>query len=280
MIDLKQAFSSIEYLVNQKIEVQQVEIREMKADPEVQYNADERAMLASQEHYDSTNLVDENTHLLHKSSSLTGNRQYSEDVSISRAWLPELILIAKSSLPVVLAYTLQNSLQTVSVLIVGRLSPESLAIAAFSYMFAMSTAWLIALGGSTALDTLASSTFTGSKNPHDLGVLLQRSFLVLTGFYIPVAALWICSKWVFRFLGQEEFVCEGASRFLMVLIPGGLGYIYFEIMKKFLQAQGRSSEISCLSLLTMVRYHARRNLCSVYHITLECRTQLSPHLYI
>jgi MATE family multidrug resistance protein len=143
-----------------------------------------------------------------------------------------------------LAYTLQNSLQTFSVLIVGRLSPEALATAAFSYMFAMSTAWLIALGGSTALDTIASSTFTGSKNPHDLGVLLQRAFIVLTAFYIPVAVLWACSAPVFRLLGQEEYICVDSAKFLTALIPGGLGYIYFESMKKYLQAQGQLTSFS------------------------------------
>lgn len=66
--------------------------------------------------------------------------------------LNESLLILKGSIPVILAYALQNSLQTVSVVIVGRGSPKDLATAAFSYMFAMSTAWLIALGGSTAME--------------------------------------------------------------------------------------------------------------------------------
>jgi MATE family multidrug resistance protein len=161
-----------------------------------------------------------------------------EDASPAKKWLSEFLLLLRGSVPVILAYTLQNSLQTFSVLIVGRLSPEALATAAFSYMFAMSTAWLIALGGSTALDTLASSSYTGSKNPHDLGVLLQRGFIVLTAFYVPVAILWACSAPVFRLLGQEEYICVDSAKFLTALIPGGLGYIYFEAMKKYLQAQG------------------------------------------
>jgi len=152
--------------------------------------------------------------------------------------LNEFKVLLKGSIPVILAYTLQNSLQTISVLVVGRLSPEDLATAAFSYMFAMSTAWLIALGGSTALDTLASSTYTGSKNPHDLGVLLQRSFIVLGLFYVPVAVLWFFSEPVFRLLGQEPGLSRSSADFLSCLIPGGLGYIYFEAMKKYLQAQG------------------------------------------
>ena len=155
-----------------------------------------------------------------------------------KLWLAETWALTRASVPIILAYALQNSLQTVSVLIVGRLSPEALATAAFSYMFAMSTAWLIALGGTTALDTLASSSFTGSSNKHDLGILLQRGLIVLSGFYAVVAVLWVFSEHLFRALGQEEYICIDSARFLRCLIPGGLGYIWFESMKKFLQAQG------------------------------------------
>jgi MATE family multidrug resistance protein len=169
-------------------------------------------------------------------------------VSKSELWMVEFLILVKGSLPVILAYTLQNSLQTISVLVVGRLSPEALATAAFSYMFAMSTAWLIALGGTTALDTLASSTYTGSKNPHDLGILLQRGFLVLTMFYIPIAMLWLFSAPIFRLLGQEEYICVQSAQFLTALIPGGIGYIYFEAMKKYLQAQGIKSNRPCYML--------------------------------
>lgn len=163
-------------------------------------------------------------------SSDDGDRTQAQRV------LSEFWLLFKSSIPVILAYTLQNSLQTVSVLIVGRLSPEALAVAAFSYMFAMASAWLIGMGGTTAIDTLASASFTGSKNKQDLGVILQRAFIVLTAFYVPVAVLWACSQPVFKALGQEDYIARDSAKFLTVLIPGGLGYIYFECMKKYLQA--------------------------------------------
>lgn len=161
----------------------------------------------------------------------------SNDESINSI-AAEFLLLLKMSIPVILAYTLQNSLQTTSVLIVGRMSPEHLATAAFSYMFAMSTAWLIALGGTTALDTLCSSSFTGSKNPYELGILLQRAFIVLGLFYIPVAILWWFSEGLFLKLGQDANLAQQSALFLRWLIPGGLGYIYFEAAKKYLQAQG------------------------------------------
>lgn len=186
----------------------------------------------------------ETTTLLSRSSSQQDDGSGSSNV---RQWFLEIWYLIRASVPVILAYTLQNSLQTLSVVIVGRLSPEALATAAFSYMFAMATAWLIALGGTTALDTLASSSFTSSKNKHDLGMLLQRGLIVLTVFYFIVAVLWWFSEPVFRALGQEEFICKQSSVFLRCLIPGGLGYIWFEAMKKYLQAQGNtnlSSEVT------------------------------------
>ncbi|KAL1869451.1 hypothetical protein VTK73DRAFT_3096 [Phialemonium thermophilum] len=153
-------------------------------------------------------------------------------------WLAEMWFLTKASIPVILAYMLQNSLQTVSVLVVGRLSSEALAVAAFSYMFAMATAWLIALGGTSALDTLASSSFTASADKGNLGILLQRGIIVLTAFYAVVVVIWSFSEPLFRALGQPETICTHSSRFLQLLAPGGLGYVWFECMKKFLQAQG------------------------------------------
>lgn len=170
----------------------------------------------------------------------TGETYELEDGSKTKLHLvlQEFWVLFKGSIPVVLAYALQNSLQTISVLIVGRLSPEALATAAFSYMFAMATGWLVALGGTTAIDTLASASFTGSKNRHDLGIILQRAFVVLLLFYIPITILWVCSAPLFRALGQEEYIARDSAKFLTVLAPGGIGYIYFEALKKYMQAQG------------------------------------------
>ncbi|KAH7328761.1 mate-domain-containing protein [Stachybotrys elegans] len=140
-------------------------------------------------------------------------------------WLAEMWFLVKAAVP------------TLSIVVVGQLSPEALATAAFSYMFAMASAWLIALGGTTALDTLASSSFTSSADKGNLGVLLQRGMFVLTCFYAVVAVIWFFSEHLFYLLGQEEFICVQGSRFLRLLIPGGLGYVWFECMKKYLQAQ-------------------------------------------
>ncbi|KAI8649429.1 hypothetical protein NCS56_01491200 [Fusarium sp. Ph1] len=156
----------------------------------------------------------------------------------ARRCLVECWVLLRLSLPVITSYILQNSLQTISIIIVGRSRPEDLSVAAFAYMFGTCSGWLIGQGGSTALDTLASAAFTGSSNKHQPGILLQRSFVVLTLFYLPVAVVWVYSESLFRLLGQDARLSHDSAKFLTCLIPGSLGYVYFEIMKKYLQAQG------------------------------------------
>jgi len=194
--------------------------------------------------------------------------------------LREFWILLKGSVPVIVAYALQNSLQTISVLIVGRLSPEALATAAFSYMFAMATGWLVALGGTTAIDTIASASFTGSKNKHDLGIILQRSFVVLTLFYLPIAFLWILSEPVFKALGQEDYIARDSARFLSVLAPGGLGYIYFEAVKKYLQAQGMCGRCVLLWNANTIRNYEAWDLCSLDHIPTQRGFELPIRLHL
>ncbi|KAK6216742.1 MATE efflux family protein [Colletotrichum tabaci] len=196
----------------------------------------------------------ENTALLPKPPASISNEPYP-----IWQWLAEIRLLAKAAVPVILAYTLQNSLQTLSVLIVGRLSPEALATAAFSYMFAMATAWLIALGGTTALDTLASSSFTGSSNKHDLGILLQRGIIVLSAFYMVVAVLWWFSEPVFRALGQEEFISiyRPGTYVLLITSPlnAGLNYLFIHTLGLGLYGAPIATGISYwISFLLLVAY--------------------------
>ncbi|KAH9939828.1 MATE efflux family protein [Amylocystis lapponica] len=141
------------------------------------------------------------------------------------------------SVPVILSYVLQNSIQAVSVLVAGRLGPHELSAAAFSLMLAM-VGWGVALGGTTALDTLGSQAFTGGDRPSDVSIHLQRCLVLLWALFIPVAILWAFIEPVLLALGQEQLLSKDVQRFLRVLILGAPGYIGFESIKKYLQCQG------------------------------------------
>ncbi|KAJ7876263.1 MOP flippase [Mycena leptocephala] len=145
--------------------------------------------------------------------------------------------LLRDSIPVILSYVLQNSIQTVSILIAGRLGPDELSVSAFSLMLAMIPRWCVALGGTTALDTLGSQAFTGGHSK-DLSVHFQRCIVLLWILLIPVCVLWWFIEPILLGLGQSSSLSRDVQTFLRVLIIGAPGYIGFESLKKYLQCQG------------------------------------------
>ncbi|CAA7265227.1 unnamed protein product [Cyclocybe aegerita] len=142
------------------------------------------------------------------------------------------------SIPVILSYILQNSIQTASIIIAGRLGPNELSVAAFSMMFAFVTGWCVALGGTTALDTLGSQAFTGGVQKTDLSIHFQRCVILLWLFLIPVCILWAFVEPLLLSFGQPLFLAREVQKFLRVLVLGAPGYVGFESLKKYLQCQG------------------------------------------
>ncbi|TFY62015.1 hypothetical protein EVJ58_g4136 [Rhodofomes roseus] len=182
------------------------------------------------------------------SSSSNGSTFVDDSPSVAATDLPDTATpappfgplfasLAFDSFPVILSYVLQNSIQTVSVLVAGRLGPDELSAAAFALMLAMVAGWCVALGGTTALDTLGSQAFTGGDRAA-VSVHFQRCLILLWLLFVPVAFLWTFIEPVLLALGQEERLSYDVQRFLRVLIVGAPGYIGFESVKKYLQCQG------------------------------------------
>lgn len=100
------------------------------------------------------------------------------------------------------------------------------------------TGWCVALGGTTALDTLGSQAFTGGSRPTDLSIHLQRCIVILWIILVPVCILWMLIEPVLLSLGQPEALSRDVQTFLRLLIFGAPGYVGFESLKKYLQCQG------------------------------------------
>ncbi|KAJ7777307.1 MOP flippase [Mycena metata] len=105
-------------------------------------------------------------------------------------------------------------------------------------MLAFVTGWCVALGGTTALDTLGSSAFTGG-HPKDLSVHFQRCIVILWILLIPVGIFWWFIEPVLLGLGQSASLSHDVQIFLRILLAGAPGYIGFESLKKYLQCQGK-----------------------------------------
>jgi hypothetical protein len=116
--------------------------------------------------------------------------------------------------------------------------------------------WCVALGGSTALDTVGSQAFTGGSRRTDLGIHFQRCLVLLWILLLPPCALWAFIEPVLLTLGQPHQLSKDVQKFLRILIIGAPGYIAFETLKKYLQSQGELNAYMYLTIrLTPFRHH-------------------------
>ncbi|CAO3586101.1 unnamed protein product [Absidia cylindrospora] len=105
-------------------------------------------------------------------------------------------------------------------------------------MFASVSAWSIAQGMTTALDTLCSQAWTGAKDKTLVGLHLQRALVILGIMFLPIAGVWWNGERILLALNQEPELAEHAGLFLRYLMIGAPAYLAFEAVKKYLQAQG------------------------------------------
>ncbi|KAF8518905.1 MATE efflux family protein [Gautieria morchelliformis] len=153
--------------------------------------------------------------------------------------------------PYWIAYMLQNSIQTATVVVTGHLGPDELSAAAFTMMLASVTVWCIALGGTTALDTLGSQSYTSSgRNRAAVLPHLMRCILILWLLSLPVLVLWFFAAPLLISLGQKDQLSYDVQAFLRVLIIGAPAYIGFESVKKYLQCQGIMHASTLVLLIT------------------------------
>ncbi|KAI8147723.1 mate-domain-containing protein [Fennellomyces sp. T-0311] len=154
------------------------------------------------------------------------------------SWSSEFRWLLFNCLPVIGTYLLQNSLQLASIFTLGHLGPTELAASALASMFANVSAWSVAFGTATALDTLCSQAWTGARDKTLVGVHLQRALLILGLMFIPIAIVWWNATRILLALNQEPELALQAGTFLRYLMLGAPAFIAFEGVKKYLQAQG------------------------------------------
>jgi MATE family multidrug resistance protein len=73
----------------------------------------------------------------------------------------------------------------------------------------------IFIGMTSAVETLASQ-HNGAGNYKEVGIVLQRSFLILGCFILPIVFSWFYAERAFKFIGVEPAVCEVIQRYLYI----------------------------------------------------------------
>lgn len=88
------------------------------------------------------------------------------------------------------------------------------------------------------LATLAGQAY-GAKDYATVGYNFQCALLLATAIGIfPVSVIWIFSKSILIFLGQEETVSTDAAKFLFIIVPSIFTFAYRQCIQIWCQAQG------------------------------------------
>ncbi|EDO14953.1 hypothetical protein Kpol_365p9 [Vanderwaltozyma polyspora DSM 70294] len=148
----------------------------------------------------------------------------------------ESYIISSYSLPLIFTFLLEQIFPMVCSLTVGHLGKNELAAVSLASMTSNITLAVFE-GIATSLDTLCPQAY-GSGRYLSVGIHLQRCILFSFIIYIPFALMWFFSEPILMFFVPEKELISLTAQFLRVLILGAPGYICFENLKRFLQAQG------------------------------------------
>uniref|UniRef100_A0AAX7V8T0 Multidrug and toxin extrusion protein n=1 Tax=Astatotilapia calliptera TaxID=8154 RepID=A0AAX7V8T0_ASTCA len=137
---------------------------------------------------------------------------------LPQAYREELYQVLRLTGPLLLSRILNFLLSFVITIFCGHISNAALAGYALASATVNSTTVATGHGLALACDTLISQTF-GSKNMKRVGVILQRSSLILLAFCLPCWAIIMNSYSLLILMHQEEEVARIAQIYVMAFLP-------------------------------------------------------------
>ncbi|KAJ2849262.1 ethionine resistance protein [Coemansia brasiliensis] len=221
--------------------------------------------------------VDENTWLLGVTNDATStpvealgtNSTYPQayreldSVAASMILKQEARAVVRSSIPVILTYTLQYSFSFFSLLVLGHIGANELAAAALANMALVVIVFSPGIGLASALDTFCSTTFTASRDKTLVGFHLQRGLIAVTcHFIVIVPVIWHLDM-ALVWLKQDAYVSTLCGQYVRMQLLGVLPWLSFECIKRFLQAQG-IMHASTYILLAVMPVHLLSNYVLVW----------------
>jgi MATE family multidrug resistance protein len=133
----------------------------------------------------------------------------------------ELIVLIKLSFPVIVSFFLSIGGTFINLVFAGHYVNESgdrsavFAGISLANMFANVSCLSVLIGMSSAVETLASQ-HNGAGNYREVGIVLQRSILILGVITLPIILLWFYVSDIFSALGVDNTICEVIKRFIRI----------------------------------------------------------------
>ncbi|XP_062392509.1 multidrug and toxin extrusion protein 1 [Sardina pilchardus] len=159
-----------------------------------------------------------------------------------RRWIPigfrdEVVQLLKLAGPVVISQLMIFLISFVSTVFCGHLGKTELAGVALATAVINVTGISIGSGLASACDTLISQTF-GSNNLKRVGVILQRSILILLLACCPCWALLINTEPILLLVRQSPQVASLSQLYVKIFMPALPAAFMYQLLSRYLQNQG------------------------------------------
>ncbi|KAM4589612.1 multidrug and toxin extrusion protein 1 [Fundulus diaphanus] len=145
--------------------------------------------------------------------------------------------LSKLSAPVMMAQFMSYAVSFVSTVFCGHLGKTELAGVSLAIAVINVTGISIGFGLGSACDTLISQTY-GSGNLPRVGVILQRSILILLLACFPCWAILINTEPILLAVRQEPEVASLAQMYVKIFMPALPAAFMYSLQSRYLQNQG------------------------------------------
>eukprot|EP01032_Pedospumella_encystans_P022742 gene22742-25762_t len=155
----------------------------------------------------------------------------------------KIYYLSGRSAPVIISFFLSLSGSLINLLFAGRFVPttgdRSIVFAGISLgnMFANVTCFSLLIGMSSAIETLGSQ-HNGAGNYEKVGLVFQRSCLILLIMTIPMLLLWMFVGNLYEYLGAEQGVCDVIRNYIYIRALGVPGDVLNLSYEKYLMSIG------------------------------------------
>ncbi|KAJ7944865.1 Protein DETOXIFICATION [Quillaja saponaria] len=156
--------------------------------------------------------------------------------------------IASIALPMVLTGFLLYSRSMISMLFLGRLGELTLAGGSLAIGFANITGYSVLSGLAMGMEPICGQAF-GAKRFKLLGLVMQRTVILLLLTSIPISFLWFNMKKILIFCGQEDDIATQAQSYILYSLPDLLAQSLLHPLRIYLRTPVNysASDVLCNS---------------------------------
>ena len=165
-------------------------------------------------------------------------------------WRGELNALLALGVPMGLTQIIQFSVNTVDILMIGRLGPEPLAAASIGIVI-FYAAWLFGLGPALAVGPLAAQALGADPDAtEDVRHSIRMSFWALAIGFAPLLLIFIFAPQIVLALGQPQALASLAGPYVLALAPGLPFALAVIVLRTFLAAIGEARAPLVIMVLT------------------------------